>query len=68
MSLTLDLNQSLEKILKENIPPVGGRRKKRVGGEDNTPPSTETTTPEQIEKAKPAADYAIITTLKTAFD
>jgi hypothetical protein len=68
MTLTLDLNQPLEKILKENIPPVGGRRKKRVGGEDDTPPSTETTTPEQIEKAKPAADYAIITTLKTAFD
>ena len=69
MTLTLDLNQPLEKILKENIPPVGGRRKKRVGGEEgDTPPSTETTTPEQIEKAKPAADYAIITTLKTAFD
>jgi hypothetical protein len=69
MTLTLDLNQPLEKILEKNIPPVGGRRKKRVGGEDGIPPpSTETTTPEQIEKAKPAADYAIITTLKTAFD
>lgn len=67
MSLTLDLSKSVDINLKDNKVLTAGRRRKRVGGDDA--PSTETATPEQVvEKAKPAAEYGLTTTLKTAYD
>ena len=66
MSLTLDLSKSIDTNLKDNKVLTAGRRRKRVGGNDT--PATETTPKQEIEAAKPAADYGLTTTLKTAYD
>ena len=67
--LTLDLNKSLEKILTEKIPPVGGRRKKRVGGEDGIPAPAPAPEADQkkvvtISLLKGAFDYLLNTGVK----
>lgn len=66
MSLTLDLSKSIDINLKDNKVLTAGRRRKRVGGDD--PPSTEASPKQEIEAAKPAAEYGLTTTLKTAYD